>query len=258
MEKVTNLNKKPLIEAIFEVRWELSEVAGPSGSVQSDPFYDVMIGVLLEKLKQKFPIHVRLPAAQVPAIMVPYQVQHQFRASPSGWPLVQLGSGVLTFNDTQGYSSNTFIQQCLNLLSVLQEFWRENSHNGKFLYGALRYINAAALDNTSIEQLLSKLDVHMNLGPRILGTPKLKPNLDAFQLNTRMQSSSPEGFVDLVFNKGIKQGKEALIWETTIFSQADQCNVLLTSPDTWLDQAHKLAEELFFSMIQGELLEKFK
>jgi len=253
-----SLTHKPLVEAIFEIRWELTAHNFPPGATLSDPHYEIMVGVLRTKLQADFPDYVKLAAGQFPGMMMPYQVQYQFRTSGAGWPLVQLGNGVITINDTDGYSSDAFVATCLKVVGVLKEFWRENNFNGKISSVGLRYVDADILNGTPVEDFLKQLDVSVGFGARIHRSNKMGKHFDALQLLTRIKSTEPPGSVLFSFNRGLKEDKDSLIWETAILSEGIECATFMESPKTWLDAAHELAHELFFSMIEGELREKYK
>jgi uncharacterized protein (TIGR04255 family) len=94
------LRNKPLLEAIFELRWELQEQAP---GLKLDPHYKILIGSLYDRVKDEYPFHEELPTATIPDEISGYIVKHRFRKSENGWPLIQLGPGVVTLNDTEGY-----------------------------------------------------------------------------------------------------------------------------------------------------------
>jgi uncharacterized protein (TIGR04255 family) len=61
------LKNKPLIEAIFESRWELVE---PSPEMKVDPHYKILIGRLYGKISDEYPSREQsreqLPTATMP------------------------------------------------------------------------------------------------------------------------------------------------------------------------------------------------
>ena len=44
----------------------------------------------------------------MPDEFTPHIVHHRFRVSPDGWPLLQVGPGVFTVNDTANYRWTEF------------------------------------------------------------------------------------------------------------------------------------------------------
>jgi len=77
--------------------------------VFKDPHYQILIGTLYGKLREAgYSFHEPLQTSNIPDEMVPYIVQHRFRPYQEQWPLVQIGSGILTLNDTIHYSWSDF------------------------------------------------------------------------------------------------------------------------------------------------------
>jgi uncharacterized protein (TIGR04255 family) len=108
-----HLPNKPLIEAILEVR------RGQDG--QPDPAYPLIVGRLYERLRSEYPAIEDLPIVAVPAEIWVHQVRHRFRKTKDGWPLVQVGPGVLTVNETDGYRWRDFSERAKALLPLLHE-----------------------------------------------------------------------------------------------------------------------------------------
>ena len=97
-EKLTH---PPLIEAILEVRWQLQQQAP---GVAVDPKYKLLVGRLYDRLSRDYPFYEPLPTASMPDEMLGYVVQHRFRTADGAWPLVQVGPGLVTLNDTRDLS----------------------------------------------------------------------------------------------------------------------------------------------------------
>lgn len=80
------LKNKPLVEAIFELRWDLQE---PVPGIKIDPHYKLLIGRLYDKLNDEYPYHEQLPIAAMPDEILGHVVQHRFRRNKDEWPLIQ-------------------------------------------------------------------------------------------------------------------------------------------------------------------------
>src|SRR5437870_557567 len=96
------LRHKPLAEAIFELRWALG--TGSSTGFEHDPGFRIFLGRYYDRVHQQYPFVVDLPTAQVPEDMTAHVVRHQFRARQNGWPLTQIGPGILTVNHNEEYT----------------------------------------------------------------------------------------------------------------------------------------------------------
>ena len=66
MEKII-LENKPLIEAIFEVRWSLTEVMP---NINVDPAYKILIGRFFDKINKDYPFHEPIDSVRTAAIRV--------------------------------------------------------------------------------------------------------------------------------------------------------------------------------------------
>jgi uncharacterized protein (TIGR04255 family) len=256
MKDTRTLGNKPLVEAIFEVRWELKT---QSNGLPNDPLYDVMVGDVRRAVQEIFPNHVRLQTV-VPGIAIPYQVQHQFRAGPEGWPVMQLGPGVLTVNETAGYLSGNFIPLCVQAMNVALKFWANNSDEAVLVNQvSLRYIDAD-VTGPSIFDFLNKLGLSVRFEPRLFAASKsITAEPTSMQINTTFAIPELDASCALIFTKAKKEGSEdALIWETHVAASGTQCEVFSKSPTDWLEAAHDVAHDVFFAMIKGELEEKYK
>ncbi len=109
-EKLPN---QPLTETSFEVHWTKAEdpveegtrpTKIPSGQTPIgpkvvDPDHTIFLGRMFERLAKTYPHRINLPASTVPTEYAPHVLQYQFWTAEERWPVVQLGPGVLTFND---------------------------------------------------------------------------------------------------------------------------------------------------------------
>lgn len=48
------LKNKPLVEAIFELRWELKE---QESRMKIDPHYKILVGRIYDKVSNEYPFH---------------------------------------------------------------------------------------------------------------------------------------------------------------------------------------------------------
>lgn len=136
------LTNKPLVEAILEIRWALNPQEN-GGDV--DPHYRLLLGRLFDRLQSDYPEHEQLDAARLPDDLAGHVVQHRFRAAKDDWPLVQLGPGVFTVNDTSRYKWEDFEKRVVEAKNKLFESY-PNPEKLKIESISLRYIDAVELD----------------------------------------------------------------------------------------------------------------
>ena len=146
-----DLPNKPLVEAIFEMQWAFSSAEGQS---EVDPGFRILLGRLYDRVRSEYPFLENLPQAQFPEEMTGRLVRHRFRTTKDGWPLVQVGPGVLSVNETQEYSWDRFRPRLTRAISALFESYPTDIHQLRVTQVLLRYLDAVPIaDGTAVETL---------------------------------------------------------------------------------------------------------
>jgi len=255
MRKV--LKNKPLIEAIFELRWELKGKASSGESV--DPHYKLLIGAIYERVKQKYPFHEQLPAAEVPDRIAPYLIQHRFRQNIGQWPLIQIGPGIIAVNDTAGYVWEDFSQRISELVNILIVTYPDRDNLVPNMT-TLRYIDSIEFDYESdiLKFLQEKMKIGININPSLFGETGITKSPFNLDIKLSFYSTTPQGVMDIRVMRGKRGGSDALIWETIFRSQGDDTPKSEEGIISWVDKAHKLTDDWFFKLIEGDLLKEFE
>ena len=251
-----DLKHKPLVEAILEIRWRLTNHANGAGT---DPHYKLLLGRLFDRLLDQYPEHEALPAASIPDELVGHVVQHRFRAAPDQWPLVQLGPGILTVNETDKYVWSDFEPR---LIAAVKELYAAHPKASDLTVQSLvlRYIDAVEFDygtDDAFDFLRDKLKVQLGLPLGLFdGTPVGRiPQSSSWQASFRC--NKPPGRVHLSFATGRKADRPAVLWETTVQSAEEDVPRLPDEFPSWLDAAHAITSDWFFKLIEGELERRF-
>jgi len=247
------LKNKPLVEAIVEIRWLLPDQGIPGIAV--DPYYRLLLGRFSERVEKDYPAHEALQTASIPDGMVPHVVQHRFRAAKDSWPLVQLGPGIMTVNDTAGYKWEGFQEKCEKALDQLFEA-HPSSENFKIQDIVLRYIDAVAfnLDEENIFKFLrEKMKIGLALPDNLFADTKISKNPSSFNWQASFSIKEPEGMITMRFANGVKDDQSSLIWETIVHSSGTQIPKLPDGFSRWLHSAHNVTDDWFFKLIEGEL-----
>ena len=260
-KKHPDLTSKPLVEAIFEMRWVLSQ---PQPGFFTDPQSSLRLGRLYDKLLSIFPYHETLPTASLPEEISGYTVQHRFRAGKDEWPLVQIGPGVITYNDTNSYSWNSFSTNVVKVVGALFEITKTEP-NFTLSMLLLRYIDAVEFDfenNDVFEFLHQNLKIDTKLPEPLFagsGTANKPIKLD---MQFSFNSTKPPGTVNFRILRGDKvKGSErypAVVWETGVVSSNLQMSVDAKKVNSWLIDAHDLSTDWFFKLISGPLQGRFE
>ncbi|TWT62998.1 TIGR04255 family protein [Rubinisphaera italica] len=251
------LKNKPLVEAILEVRWSLQQKAP---GFATDPHYRLLLGRLFDRLNKEYPVHEQLETANIPDEMAGHTVQHRFRVAEGEWPLVQLGPGVFTVNDTAKYNWPDFRKRALEATQHLFESYPK-VESLKVESLLLRYIDAIDLpsdDSDFCSYLRDMLKVSVELPPAFFGDTGVESSPVHFQLHQAFRCSTPPGSLQLRVAIGQKNESPALIWETIMQSSGEDVPKMLKEFELWLEDSHKLVNDWFFKMIDGELHRRFK
>ncbi len=245
------LPHKPLVEAIVEMRW--------GQEMQPDPTYPIVVGRLYERVKQEYPQIEDLPVAQVPVELTVHMVRHRFRTSKGGWPLVQIGPGVFTVNDTEGYHWDDFSKRVKDLLPKLYDAFSA-SETPRVRSVLLRYINAHPIDYPA-ENLLTflskQLGTNLTLPQTVFDRTKVSSSPVGLLIQPIFPMHEPRGTLKLQFGAGRSKNKPALVWEIQIQSTDADIPQMPQGFAGWLDTAHSVAEEWFFQLAKGKLLDSF-
>ena len=252
------LKNKPLVEAIFELRWELQE---PAPGMKVDPHYKIMVGRIYDRVKDEYPFHEQLPTATMPDEIAGYVVQHRFRKGKDKWPLIQIGPGIITLNDTENYTWENFKGRIEEILTTLFESYPDSENNLKINGLLLRYIDAISFDykkenlfNFLKKNLKVSIQIHQNLFKET-GVNNSPLDID---LRFAFPSTKPKGAVHLRFVRGKRKNEEALIWETMVQSIGENVPKNKEKIIFWVEEAHSLTDDWFFKMIEGDLLRRFE
>ncbi len=244
------LKNKPLVEVILEVQWELTK--GAPG-LQIDPHYKILIGRLFDKIQDDYPVHEQLQTATIPDEIIGRTVQHRFRQSKDGWPLIQIGPGVMTVNETEKYIWSEYKMRCIKAIEALYSSYP--SDDIKISSVILRYIDAIEFDfvNENIYEFLSsKMNLNLNI-PEKLFEKGIEKRPRGINWQSSYSSSQPKGMMDLHVFSGHKQDKLALLWETIFRTTGSDLPELPSDFESWIDQSHELTDHWFFTLIEGEL-----
>jgi uncharacterized protein (TIGR04255 family) len=249
------LKNKPLVEAIFEVRWALMQ---KQPGIKIDQHYKILLGRLYDKVSDDYPVHEQLDSAQIPDEIMGHTVQHRFRVGKDEWPLMQIGPGIMTINDTRKYTWPDFKQRSSIAFSKLCEFYPKKE-DFKIESLLLRYIDAVDFDpnsNNILDFLKEKMRVDISLPTKLFGDGISQiPSL--FNWNVSFKCDVPKGIVSLHFATGRREGRSALIWETLVQSNGIDLPSMPHEFEIWIESAHKITHDWFFTLIEGELERRF-
>jgi uncharacterized protein (TIGR04255 family) len=250
------LKNKPLVETILEVKWAL---VSPVPNVKLDPHYKLLLGRLYERLSDEYPKHEQLPSAMIPDEMSAHSVQQRFRHAADDWPLIQLGPGIMTVNDTHKYIWDDF---CGRSLTAVQKLFEAHPKPSDLKVDSLllRYINAIELDYHSsdvYEFLREKMNVSITFPEELFKDNPVQATPSHFSWHSAYSCDDPKAMVIVRFATGEKEGRPALLWETMVHSYGLDIPELPDGFALWIDAAHAITDDWFFKLIEGDLERRF-
>ena len=266
------LKSPPLVEAILEVKWRVGPSnqppataattgvwPGPPSEIAIDPSYDLLVGRLSDRLSNSYPFHERLPSAIIPPGIVPFLVQHRFRKGQNAWPVVQVGPGIVTLNDTRNYQWADFLERGITLINTLFETHPQKSEvvMDSLL---LRYIDAEPFDfatESALKFLKENLKVTLQLPDSLFQEGQVESRPEGLNLQVVYPSMSPRGVLQLKIATGKRDNQQAIIWETAVLTRGQDVPELPGGTKNWLEAAHGLTHAWFFKLVEGELLRRY-
>src|SRR3972149_1757610 len=100
----------------------------------------------------------------MPDEMLGYVVQHRFRLAENRWPLVQVGPGVVTLNETENYEWDDFEVRSGQLINCLFAAYPDAPHSLTITNLQLRYIDAIRFEfdrDNIFEFMADKLKINL-------------------------------------------------------------------------------------------------
>ena len=252
MPKIRPLLNKPLIEAIFELRWQIP-------SEEGDPHYTLFIGRLYDRVQPEFPVHEPLLTSMIPLPAAENIIQHRFRVEKNGWPLIQVGPGIVTINDTEGYIWQDFGQRARLLVKAIFESYPKPEEL-RIANLLLRYLDAFEFDHADedmLKYLSDKLKSTVSFPLQLFEGVPVSKQPKGLTLVAAFPVEEPRGTITIRFSSGKHADKPSLIMETAVRSEATDLPRMPEGFEEWIETAHELTDNWFFKLIEGELYRRF-
>lgn len=175
---------------------------------------------------------------------------HRFRTEPNGYPLVQIGPGVLTVNTIDSkYSWKEYEAWIIDAFKRLTEIYTlKESQNVRL---TLQYIDLIKFDFEK-EDVLNFLKEKMNIS--VNQSFYTESNAKNVVLGLNFENSLGILNVSIVRGKNIK-GEDGITIQTNLTSGVIKPEINFVGE--WLAKAHELTSGLFKEMTKGKLQEMF-
>ncbi len=248
LEYIGKLPRAPLQEVIFEAHWELETDATTGQAV--DKGFALALGVFAQALSEKgFVVVKRLVPEGIPPEALAHKPIFQFRHGEDRWPVVQLGCGIVTVNDTeQNYEWESAFKPLVE--QVLETLTMSYRKDFTFSHLNVRYIDAVDIEEqTDIREFIkNNLQIHIEQGFPVQG------RLSNLSLN-QSYSTDNDSHIHLAVATGINaEQRPALLWQTAVQRITEIASEDVSS---WLDFAHATTSHLFRTMLTQKFYEQF-
>ncbi len=246
------LPRAPLQEVIFQVLWEMTTDA--QGRL-FDPGFEFGQGIFKSLAATEFPVYKRTLPENSPVSVYPAPV-HQFWRGEGHWPLVQLGPGILTVNDTE--RNYEWLQSFRPLVAQVLA-WMQKSYEVplRVIQLNLRYIDAVVIREADPSDVLAFINRNFRVNlkntfaqasaPRHVNIGQVFAQADGNQLSITISDGTNAS------------GQPAIIWQTAVNRQFEEVQFLsLDDVIAWAEQAHQLTHETFINIVTEDFYDTFR
>jgi len=255
VEHIVKLSRAPLQEVVFEAKWELDVHEGTNQVF--DPGFELAQGLFAEAVRAEFPLHKRVMPPFIPLQALAQKPVHQFWKGEKVWPVLQLGPGILTVNDTEkNYVwASTFRPMVDKALDAVFKSYRGDM---RFNRVDLRYIDAVEFPTEPRTALFdfvkNNLQVRLEKGFDVEGSLN---NLNVSQ-TYKLENGSQLTLViatGLIIATGLRNKVPAVVWQTAISNKGIQ---KIEDIKKWLVESHTTISNLFKRMLRKEYYDSLR
>ncbi len=248
---MAKLPNAPLQEVIFEVKWALD--INEKTNQAYDKGFDLVAGKFSEIVQKNFPIVKRKFPEEIPNNLLNFQTVYQYRSGENKWPVLQLGPGIFTVNDTdENYDWKSLYLPLIN--NGIK--WLENAYtkNLSYQYASLKYIDTIKVKEYGFTGDWKKF-IARNLNISFENHFDIDAGLTDVQLNQSFKLEDKSRLqISVSSGKTNKQNEPLLVWQIGINKQ----NVFSKEElFKWLINSHKRTSSLFKELVKSNLYDSF-
>lgn len=250
---ILKLPKAPLQEVVFEVRWELD--SSEETNHQYDEGYEAAIGLLHSIIQKDFPVlKQKLPKGMpLPNNIMNYQVNYQYWSGENKMPVLQLGPGIFTVNETEANYEweKQYFPLIKKALAWLIRAYREKEM--KFNFANLRYIDKINISDYKFTNWLNFVNDNLNFN--ISNEFNAQGELKQFNFKQVFSSQDESDLQITVASGKDNKNQDILIWEISMIKIA---SFNIDSIIKWLEQSHTITSQLFKEICKNDFFNSFK
>lgn len=221
-----------------------------SKGIPTEIHFDLAQGVFHKFISNDF-VH-RVTKTYPSEIKIFPRIKHQYWKKENEWPVIQIGPGILTVNDTEkNYIWSSFSALIMDSINKLADSYQSEFDISR---ASLRYIDAVELEAESSSEKLNFINNNfkVNLINDFSIDSAILKGLNINQTYLLPDKSS----VNFTISDGrSKRDLSAIAWQ----SQVTNSNIKsIEDIENWLEIAHSVSHELFEKTINTDFYEQFK
>lgn len=239
---MSKLPKAPLLEVIFEIKWDITN----NNDIVK---FQYLHGDLYSILKNDYPKRENLVPAEVPIDIMKNNVMYRFRKD-TGYPLVQIGPGILTLNTIDNlYFWNNYRNEIVKVTNSLSEVFPEINQTNLFL--TLTYLDFFEID-IETENVIEFINSNLNLN---INQTFIK-NENTKEINLTFSYKIGDNTLILDLRNGNVNNKKGIILQTKLIGNKKKYTN--TEQLEWLNNAHETCSDIFKKITTENFYNSFK
>lgn len=243
---MSQLPKAPLVEVIFEIKWDINNKAELID-------FQYLHGDLYSILKDKYSIRENLFPPEVPIEALRGMPIFRYKNPEKGHPLIQIGPGILSINTVnEFYVWEDFRDNINDVINKLNTIYPKI--NNLKIIPALVYIdffNINKEDINSFDFINEKFNINIK-SDFLIDLEKQISDVNV-SLNYKVGENSLS--LNIVDGK-INNSTDGLVLQTKVFGKKDIYNE--TQLKGWLNSSHDLSSSAFKSVVKEDFYKTFK
>lgn len=243
------LKNAPLQEVIFEAKWDLD--LDSNTQQPHDIGFEFALGKFQNAISDNFPIIMRKFPPDLPYQLFNHKVLYQFWKAENTWPVLQLGPGIFSLNDTEkNYVwGDTYYP---TLIEALERLISSYPKKLNFIAYTLRYIDVVPIKEYSFASWPKFIQDNINFSFENLFDTRGK--LKQFQFQQTFEMSNESG-LQITMSNGInKKNESVFIWQTAVTGHKKMDKVGLLE---WVQNAHNTTSEVFKEICKDNFYASF-
>ncbi|GGC05256.1 hypothetical protein GCM10011363_22480 [Marivita lacus] len=253
--------KPPLVEVILEIHWALKPL-GSAPNAAIDPYYDLFRESFLEAVSVELPVVEQLVPSEIPVEFVSDQPHLRLRPKKSGWPLIQIGPGVMTVNIVPPYAGwaefRSFVSWALDALLSAYPM-AEKTFKPK--RGHLRYIDVFDA-RFGFDSFKPFVETHFGavqpVRQQVVDEISAEPERITFSVDSNFSVKSPANATfRFRIAPGIRDGQEAVVMEFHCDGEMSNGFLPKEELESWFDEAHATLNIAFDKTVSDALKARF-